>query len=417
MTILHLCTFQKYGGAAMAARRMMQAMRRAGMGIEMLVHKPEFDELHTTTVADTWFRTQYNKLLFVLDRLHFLWYEKNKSVRFAFSPAIFGYPVHRRSEVAQADVLHFHWTSFGFMNIEVFAKFNKPIVWTIHDMWLFTGGCHYSGDCQQFVNSCGNCTKYLRNPSPNDLSNAVWQRKKQTFQNLRQVIVSPSHWLAAEAHKSSLLKDADIRVIPYAIDAELFKPKNKTETRRSLQLPINKTLVLFAAAKVSDERKGFMYFVEALKTLKQTHEQDIEVVVMGGKMSSQVQELIPYPIHATGHLSDERMIANVYAAADVFVIASLEDNLPNTVIESLACGTPVVGFEAGGVPEMIDHHHNGYVAQYRSSNDLAKGIAWVLNHQKPSQLSQNARQKALDTYAEKVVAAQYEAIYASVCCK
>lgn len=414
MKIVHLCTFQKYGGATTAARRIIDAIKKTGLKVTMLVHKPEFEETAVTSVTDSWFNHYYNLFLFLLDRFHFFLFAKNRSVWFAFSPSKFGFPVHLRQEIKEADLLHLHWTSFGYISIEELAKLKKPIVWTLHDMWLFTGGCHYSNSCRNFENQCGNCSLFLRFSSPHDLSHQTWLRKQKIFPTIQQVVVAPSYWLAQEAKKSSLLQNVDIKVIPYAIDTSIFKPLIKENARKSLNLPPDIPLILFAAAKVSDERKGLKYFIEALHILKKTLSLELEVVIMGGKVPIELKALIPYPVHTTGGISDLATIATIYSAVDVFTITSLEDNLPNTIIESLACGTPVVGFNVGGIPEMISHLNNGYVAQYKSPDDIADGINWVLSHNDYTSLSLCARKSALETYSEDSVAAQYISIYQSV---
>jgi glycosyltransferase involved in cell wall biosynthesis len=354
-------------------------------------------------------------LKFALERLYFWFFEKDKSVRFLFSPAKVGSDLSKHPLIQQADVIHLHWVNFGFLSLASLQKLfalNKPIVWTLHDMWTFTGGCHHSRDCNNFQEQCGNCTTFLARPSTVDLSHIGWKTKKSMYQDSNLQIVTCSKWLQQKAQSSSVLENISVNAIPNPIDTDLFRPILKKEARQQLNLPTDKFLILFAAAKITAAgRKGFDYFEEALQLLAQQYPDiDIECMVMG-IMDEQLTAHFPFVVHNLGNISDVQKMVNVYSAASVFVTPSLEENLPNTIMESLACGTPVVGFNTGGIPEMIDHLHNGYVSAYRSATDLAQGINWVKNHSDYDLLATNARQKATSNYAEAIVAQQYIELY------
>jgi len=283
-------------------------------------------------------------------------------------------------------------------------------------MWVFTGGCHYSRDCTHYQQSCGNCTEFLKNPSPTDLSNQVWKTKQEIFQNANITIVACSNWLAEKAKMSTLLKGKKIVSIPNPIDTLLFKPTEKSIAQQHFQLDTNKRYILFAAAKISDVRKGFVYFKEALAILKKEYSVDnkeVELIIFGQANANDF-EALPFKVNVLGKLSDLSEIALAYSSASVFVVSSLEDNLPNTIMESLACATPVVGFETGGIPEMIEHQKNGYLATFKSAEELAKGIYWTLFEANYEVLCRNSRQKVIENYAEEVVAKQYQALYESL---
>ncbi len=422
------------GGAAIACLRLLAVLEKTeGIEVKMLVQEKKRNHLNISALANTWLEKKISFARFALERLYFRFFEKNKQIRFAFSPANVGIDISEHPLVQEADIIHLHWINFGFLSInslEKLFKLNKPIVWTLHDMWAFTGGCHHSGDCENYQIACGNCVQYLRNPAENDLSNKVWQRKNAIFYSLLVPrakprggegvkIVACSQWLANRAIKGSLFKDFSVKAIPNPLDISLFSPQNKAEARQKLGLPIDKKLILFVAAKVSVIWKGFSYFQEALEILKLQHidSQAIELIILGESEEETIQKL-PFKSHALGRISDVNQIVSIYSVADVFVTSSIQENLPNTIMEAMACGTPAVGFEVGGIPEMIENKYNGmppngFLAKYKSAESLAEGIKWVLFEANHVELSKNARQKVLDNYSERVVVEKYLEVYKS----
>ena len=433
------------GGAAIACLRLLAVLEKTeGIEVKMLVQEKKRNHLNVSALANTWLEKKISFARFSLERLYFRFFEKNKQIRFAFSPANVGIDISEHPLVQEADIIHLHWINFGFLSINSLEKLfnlNKPIVWTLHDMWAFTGGCHHSGDCENYQIACGNCVQYLRNPAENDLSNKVWQRKNAIFnptQNPSEASVAPtlsngcrpkregvsivgcSEWLANRAIKGSLFKDFSVHAIPNPLDTNLFSPQNKAEARQKLGLPIDKKLILFVAAKVSVIWKGFSYFQEALEILKLQYidNQAIELIILGESDNETIQKL-PFKSHALGRISDVNQIVSIYSAADVFVTSSIQENLPNTIMEAMACGTPAVGFEVGGIPEMIENKYNGmppngFLAKYKSAESVAEGIDWVLFKANYDGLSKNARQKVVDNYSEKVVVEKYLEEYKSL---
>ncbi len=397
MKVLLLNTYSR-GGAAVACLRLKGALEQAGVDAQMLS-------------ADQ----AGNRWPFYAERLSFLPFERDKSVRFSFSLANFGKNLLDHPMVREADVLHLHWINQGFLSlqgIQQLSLLGKPIVWTLHDMWAFTGGCHYSRGCDHFQQSCGHCP-YLKNPSSGDLSHRLWRRKQRLFpKNIR--FITCSAWLASVARSSSLLKNYPVSPIPNPIDVALFKRLTETEKRNfRLSKGINPQIhiLLFAAMNVGEERKGFRFLQEALHLLKTQHPDfQLEIVVIG-KVQPEILSALPYSVHAMGMIQDQEELIQIYGSADVFVIPSLEDNLPNTVMESLACGTPVAGFETGGIPEMVGHLEQGFIAPQGDSRKLAEGIYWVLNKADASVLRQQAREKAASHYANALIAKQYIDIY------
>lgn len=327
------------------------------------------------------------------------------------------FPDRMKSKVAQIepDVINLHWVCRGYLQIETLAKFDKPLVWTFHDMWGFTGGCNYSENCDRYTASCGNCPQ-LGSNRDYDLSRWVWQRKAKAWKNLNIAVVTPSNWMAERTRASSLFKEARVEVIANGLDPEIYQPFDRATARKLLKLPQDKQLVLFGAVSAtSDRRKGFHLLQPALQSLSQSGWHDkIELVVFGSSRPSNPPDL-GFNCRYLGKLRDDISLALVYAAADVFVAPSVQDNLPNTVAEAIACGTPCVAFKIGGMPDMIEHQQNGYLAPAYEIEELGRGIAWVLeNRERHQKLCVRAREKAEQELSQKLMARRYLSLFAEM---
>ena len=248
-------------------------------------------------------------------------------------------------------------------------------------MWAFTGGCHYSGDCDHFINHCGNCWM-LKDAGDHDISYKGWTEKMRMLQRANNIaFVTCSKWLAEVAATSSLLKNQRIQAIPNPIDTNLFSPGNKVINRDKYGIDQSSKVLLFGAANILDRRKGIKYLTEAVDELKRNFKTDQNVqVVIFGKNKGFDTSCIPFKVHEAGIITKQADMAALYNMADIFVNPSIEDNLPNTIMEALSCGIPVVAFNTGGIPDMVDHKHNGYLAKYKSAADLAAGINYVLEN-------------------------------------
>ena len=242
------------------------------------------------------------------------------------------------------------------------------------------------------------------------------EHKQKIYPDLDIQFVTSSKWLRKMAQKSTLLKKESVIDMVTPVDTDLFKPNIDNSLRKEYGINEDKKVILFLAMSAVDERKGFSYLIDALKIIAHKEEASSYEVMVVGRSSEELFEGLDLKIHLLGLIKDKQKIVEAYNVADVFVIPSLEDNLPNTIMESLACGTPVVGFNTGGIPEMIDHTRNGYVAEFKNAEDLSKGILWVLNEEMLAQdeLTNNAREKALKTYSFPVVASLYADYYKSL---
>ncbi|MHA8109522.1 glycosyltransferase [Aquirufa sp. A-Brett2-W8] len=382
------------GGAGIAAGRLQVALENAGHQVDYIVR-----EKASSSNATKFGNGIISWLKFIAERLFFLRFEKDKSIRFLFNPGVFGSDISSHPIIKKADIVHLHWVNFGFLSVDDIAsltRLNKPIFWTLHDMWAFTGGCHHSGDCDHFQQSCGDC-KFVKNPNPNDFSHRMWEAKKQGFASKNLHIITCSDWLGNRAKQSSILGDHDIQTIPNAIDTDFFSP-----TANSLGLDSSKKYILFVAMRVNAPAKGFHLLKEALQFIDSA---TTELLLVGGEMT----EDLPLRSHSFGQVTDPAIMRDIYAAADVFVTPSLEENLPNTIMEAMACGTACVGFEVGGIPEMIEHKKTGYVAQAFDPADLAKGINWCLES---TTAGAKSRERAVNLYNQKIIAQQHLAYYA-----
>jgi glycosyltransferase involved in cell wall biosynthesis len=365
------------GGAGRAARRLHIGLQSQNIDSEMLVEVKSSDTVKITSQTQGWGKLSANlKLRERLDKIPLAFHPQHS--RTEFSPQWVPSKLPSWINSLQPDLINLHWVEHGFLQIESMPRLKQPLVWTLHDMWAFTGGCHYTGNCNHYFKQCGNCPQ-LRSKKSADLSNWIWKRKARAWKSLNLTIVTPSQWLASCVRNSSLFQYMRVEVIPNGLDVKTYKPLDKSFSRRALNLPQDKKLVLFGAMfGTGDRRKGFHLLKPALKMLQKAEQSNqIDLVVFGGGSQDHISEL-GFNVHILGRLSDESSLALAYSAADVFVAPSTEDNLPNTIMEASACGTPCVGFQIGGIPDLIDHYKTGYLCKPFDVEDLMNGINWIL---------------------------------------
>ncbi|MGY4535948.1 glycosyltransferase involved in cell wall biosynthesis [Mucilaginibacter sp. UYNi724] len=418
MKVALINTSDSGGGAAEACMRLLKALQLQQVDVTMVVQHKKRAEDAVYTIERNIFGKLRSKLNFLLERIPFmLFQERDKQVRFAFSPANAGTDISQSKIIKEADIIHLHWTNSGFLSIKDIKKIialNKPIVWTLHDMWAFTGGCHYAGPCNHFKNQCGNCY-FLRNPEDNDLSHDGWLHKKDALSIAKNLsIVTCSHWLGEVAMKSTLLKGFIIQAIPNPIDIDLFSHKDKAAARTKWGVNPSAKIILFGAANVNDRRKGISFLVEALRVLKASRlNEDIEIVIFGKNKHFDTNAL-SFPVKQLNTITSPADLAEIYSMADVFVSPAIEDNLPNMIMEAMSCSTPVVAFNTGGIPDLIDHQVNGYMAEFKSATDLAAGLNDVLNTGNRDKYAAAARYKVKRMFNNEKVARQYIDLYKSI---
>ena len=417
MKVALINTSDSGGGAAEACMRLLKALQLQQVDVTMVVQHKKRAEDHVYTIEKIALDKARSNFNFFYERLPFIAFqERDKTVRFAFSTANAGTDISREKVIQEADILHLHWTNSGFLSIKDLEKLfalNKPIVWTLHDMWVFTGGCHYAGTCDHFMNQCGDCY-FLRNPNKDDISHSGWLRKSNMYTDAKNIsFVSCSKWLGEVAKQSALLKNASVQAIPNPIDTELFSPKDKAAARQKWGINPEAKIILFGAANINDRRKGISYLVEALHYLKNNYTQNTPVeMVIFGKNKHFDTTALSFPVHQLNIIISPSDLAEIYSMADVYVTPSVEDNLPNTIMEAMACGTPCVAFNTGGIPDMIDHQQNGYLANFKDATDLAAGLNQLLNN--AAGFPEAARAKVLRDFNNEKVAGQYISLYRSI---
>ncbi len=411
MKVLIVNTSESSGGAAVAAKRLMSALNRNGIEARMLVRDKTSDDDRVVSIDATACRKRLSRLRFLRERLTiFLRNRLDRKTLFQISIANSGTDISRHPLVREADIIHLHWINQGYLSladIRRLCSLGKPIVWTMHDMWPCTGICHHARECEAYSFDCRQCP-FLKS-SCNRMARNVLLHKEKVWKKAGISFVACSDWLRRRASVSRLTQGHTLVNIPNPIDTGFFVPAETASPSDD-----RKIRILFGAAKASDKRKGIDYFVEACRLLSEQIPADSLTVVCYGKGSEELSPLIPFEVESLGYISGMETIRDLYRSVDMFVIPSLEENLPNTIMEAMACGVPCVGFKIGGIPEMIDHLKNGYVARYKSAEDLAAGIQWVVDNNRDGHLSAAARRKVLDCYCGSQVAARYTALYESL---
>jgi glycosyltransferase involved in cell wall biosynthesis len=417
LKVVHLNTYDGNGGAGRACLRLSNALTEIGIDSKVLVYYKFGQNPAVATVSKNIFRKMRAIVNIMAER--YLAKIFVKAVKTPFSLQWFGQSIAQHPDVKTADIIHIHWINHGFLTPKLLAELDEleqPIVWTFHDSNAFTGGCHVRYSCENFHRQCGDCP-LLRFSGKNDISHRNWLRKQQAYNRVNFHIVAPSRWMAASVKQSSLLAIRGQSVIPNTIEINTFKPYVKAEAKKILKIPAHHFVLMsgFMPSK-NDKHKGTQYLIAALNELASRPEipnELIELVIFGNKDEKGMPEF-PFKTTFLGTISKDEHLAKCYAAADAFITPSLEDNLPNTVMESLACATPVIAFTTGGIPDMVKHLQNGYLAKYESATDLADGIEWLFLHEDKEAVQKEARRTILTHFAPAIVANQHEELYHSL---
>lgn len=418
LRILTVNVSDSSGGAARAAYRIHKATIEAGVDGQFLVKNKALNDPNVLTVQsfDSFgsikapFRWLQHKINNKLQQARWRPYPNRQDV---FMSDLRGSSLHGALQKIEYDILHLHWINLRFVDIEDLAKVTKPIVWTLHDCWPFTGVCHYFYDCTRYKQSCG-CCPHLASNNKKDLSHKVWKKKMEIFSKLNIHVVCPSNWLAQAARESAIFKQFPVSVIPNPLDTNFFTPGSKVDACKVLSISPDKRYILYGAMNaVKDRNKGFAELKSCLQYYeKQFDTKDIEVLIFG---STEKAQLGLNHIRTTdlGLLNDQQLRA-AYRASDVMVTPSLSENLSNIIMESLACGTPVVAFNIGGNSDMIDHKLNGYLAKKLDIVDLAKGINYCLLNNANNALSKAAHEKVVMNFGIETVGKRYKKLYDSL---
>lgn len=404
--VLIISTRDKVGGAAKAAFRLHQSLLSIGLDSYMLVLSKVSDD-ERVIAPKTNRDAVLAKLTPSLNSM-FLNYLTGGKKRRVFSSTFSLYSVYDKIEEIKPDIINLHWVGDGFLSMKDLKKVSCPVVWTLHDMWPFTGGCHYAMECTNYQDTCGKCVA-IGSDNDNDLSRKLFLKKQKAYEKSDITVVALSQWLADCARKSTLFAPKEIRVIPNPIDIDVYKPIEKKVARQMFNLPEDCKLILFGAmSPQSNPIKGFDMLVKALQNLP--HDQ-FQLMVLGSSKPQKVFDKTHH-VHYLGKMTDDISLVAAYSAADVVVVPSLYENLSNVILESLSCGTPVASFDIGGNGDMITHQENGYLAAPFDTKDLAYGINWIIeDEERNMRLGQAARNNVLEHYYPQKVAETYLSLF------
>lgn len=405
LTVLHINTTGNVSGAGRSAFRIHTGLKRLGIRSRMLVgrHAVGDEDVHLINRGLRWLDRAFLRLTDAL------------SLQYLFVPSSFLLPW--RQWVREADVVQMYNTHGGYFSHLALVRLSRirPVVWRLSDMWAMTGQCVYSYDCQRWKTGCGACP-LLHEPMGlrRDRTAFLWQVKDRVYARCRITVVTPSRWLSELAQQSPLLARFPIVCIPNGLDPNVFRPMDKREARAALGLPADEQVLLFSAHSVAQRRKGGIELKAALGELARTHRSPVTLLLVGER-SREFNAGAGFRLVPLDMVSDDTRMATIYSAADVFVLPTLADNLPNGVLESMACATPVVSFVVGGVPEAVRHMETGYLAAYRDTGDLARGIRLLL--ERPdlrARLGARCREVVEQEFTQELQAQRYKALYETI---
>jgi len=419
MKILQIATCDIIGGAARAAYRLHRGLQENGHDCRMLVRDKRSQD-DTVVLVDARERPENPNEAFFLSAIIQPYYIESTLTELSntlFSIPYPGYDLSELPVVRSADIINLHWVSWyqSLVSLGSLFSLSKPVVWTLHDQWAFTGGCHYSAGCEKYQSDCVECPQL--GDDPFNLPAAILKDKLEIFKDADLTIVTPSRWMASCARKSKLFKGKKIVVIPNSLETNVYTPLPKPAAKEEIGISPETITMLFGAADGSEKRKGFLELVNAIKFClnedvfqKLLHDDKIRLVCFG-KPSKEL-ESIGIPFVALGHLDSNEKIRATYSAADIFLLPSLEDNLPNTILESMSCGTPVVAFDVGGVPDMVTNGVTGQLVPLSDTRKMGETIIDLI--QKPDlrkSMGKEGRKRAEQEYSLSVQAGRYSDLY------
>jgi glycosyltransferase involved in cell wall biosynthesis len=414
LKIVHLNTYDISGGAARATYRLHKGLRRLGYDSSMLVaHRESRDPTVSAFIPPGNLVSRVGrKLREKAIARSFSRYRKTRPrgyERFSDDRSIYGSAVAH--QLLPYDIINLHWVA-GFVDYrEFFSALPRSarVFWRLSDMNALTGGCHFDDGCDRYNTSCGSCPQ-IGSKDALDLSHQVWQRKQKAFSNFTAEqlhIVALNRWMAEIVRRSPLLGKFPITIIPNGVETDLFSPRNVRFSRDVLGVPQDARVVLFSADIANNRRKGFSLLADALNGLPNSPNL---VLLSVGKDAPQIETSIPHI--NLGHVHDDRLLSLIYNAADLYVIPSLQDNQPNTVLEAMACGTPVIGFDVGGIPDMVRSGENGLLIPPGDVNALRQGIVDLLgSFETRSAMSVACRRIVMEEYTRELQVQRYAELY------
>ena len=405
LKVIHLNYTDIYGGAGRAAFRIHCSLLDKKINSKMWVNRIFSKDRNITGP-----KNKFEKILAILKPLLLISIFKCfKAYKFSLrSISIFPSKWIKRINDSNADIVHLHWVQGEMISISDVSKIKKPVVWTLHDMWAFCGTEHYANNFRW-----RNGYKYQNKNFYGinfDLNRWVWMRKKKNWSNSFE-IVTPSKWLYNCVRQSKLMSNWSVTSIPNPINIAKWQPLEKKYSRKKLNLPKNKLLILFGAMDGDEDvRKGFDLLIQALEYLEKNSKfYKLELVTFGNIKKLKLRK--NFPIHFMDHIHDDHKLRMLYSAADAVVVPSRQDNLPNIAVEAQVCGTPVVAYNVGGLSDIVLHKKTGYLAVPFSIKDLANGIKWVLNSKHSEKLNKQSKLYASKKFSDKSISKSYLKVY------
>ncbi len=387
MKITHLSTFDIAGGAARAAYRLHEGLLKIGQESQILSLYKTSADTHVLEYKLNKFENSLDSTYCNYIQNHYINNNRTPISNTLFSLGYSGFNVAKLDPIINSDIINLHWITSGFqspLTIKKLLDLGKPVLWTLHDMWAFTGGCHYTAGCQGYENNCLNCPQLSEDIF--QLPHHLLQEKIEFFKDPNLVIVTPSKWLAESAKKSRVFRHNRIEVIPYSLDTNVFRPINKLEAKKSCNLNADDIILLVGAVTGKEKRKGFMELINSLKICKNNHQfsalikNDRLKICCFGEPNQAFQEL-GIKIISLGNINSDEELSLIYSAADIFILPSLEDNFPNTMLESMSCATPVIAFDVGGIPDLIQDQISGIIVPYGDIQSMSEKIIQLTNGQ------------------------------------
>lgn len=409
MRILHVNTNDARGGAARATYRLHKALLNNGIDSFFFVQQKETEEKSIYSNARPYDKLMKQVIPFFDRVLLKTLYKVDPSE--LFSSSFFATDnIIKVIERFKPDIVHLNWISTSFINLKDIRKIKVPIIWTMHDSWVFTGGCHLPYNCEKFKSECGNCPK-LNSERLHDLSNQQFKTKYKQWTNSDITFIAPSKWLFNCAKESFLLKEQKLVHLPNGIDTNFFSPVEKRLARNILGLNPDKRYILFGANNVfNDSNKGFQYLKSAILKLHTVNNEDIELLVFG--MSAPLEDLgFKYKTTFFGRVYDEISMKLLYSAADLTLVPSLSENLSYVIMESMSHNTPVVAFNVGGNSDLIKHLVNGFLAETKNSEELAEGIKYILRDDVSKHMQNLVRPMIIENFEISKIVDEYINLY------
>lgn len=435
MKVLFINTNDISGGAARAAMRIMRGVQQSGVDAQMFV-KDKYSKssdvipLSTFAPSSNWLFNIFKWVILKFKNRYqmFKWHPYKRTRQNVFMSDLRYTDIHGALQKLDYDIVHLHWINNRFLDIRELAKIHKPIVWTLHDSWPFCGLCHYFIDCERYQTHCGACPT-LGSYKEKDLAYEIFEKKLAAYKDLNLHIVTPSRWLGDCAKKSALLGRFPIHVIPNCLDTDLFRPLSSAEIltiaerqqnavvsrvlREATEKRLAKPSILFGAMNAANDRiKGFASLLSALQILD-AQGFEAHLVVFGANAQELPMTFQNIDVTFVGYIHDSSVLTALYNIANVMVVPSYSEVFGQTASEAMSCGTPVVAFRCTGIQDVVEDGC-GYLAEPYSSEDLANGIRYCIEHNKDNILGKNAREKVMNNYTIRMVSEQYKQLYQSL---